>query len=158
MKPPEENDGAGSGNAATATVAAVVRASDNSSSRGQYDDGCTIFVGNVPYEATQAELKEHFSRAGTVTRANIPIDRATGAARGFAFVTFATYQQALKAQQLDGSTLADDKEMRELSVRLAKLSGNKDKAGGGGGGRGHGGSGRTTTGVNDVPVAGTRRY
>ena len=144
MKPPEESDARG--NDAATSAANVVRSSDNG--RGQYDDGCTIFVANVPYETTQTQLKEHFSSAGTVVRANIPIDRATGAARGFAFVTFATYQQALKAQQLDGSTLAEDKEMRELGVRLAKASGNKDRLGGGGGdGGGRGRNGGATGGM-----------
>jgi hypothetical protein len=53
------------------------------------------------------------------------------------------YQEALKAQQLEGSTLPHDKEMKMLAVRLAKSSSNTGSGGGGDGGRGAAAAGRS---------------
>lgn len=47
-----------------------------------------LFVGNLPYSATEAELREHFGAAGTVSGVWLPLDRETGKPRGFAFVEF----------------------------------------------------------------------
>ena len=87
-----------------------------------FGDGCTIFVSNVPFDATEAQLHTHFSGSGTILRTHIPLDRVTRTPRGIAFITFSIYQEALKAQQLEGSILPDDPEMRMLGVRLAKPS------------------------------------
>ncbi len=48
-----------------------------------------LFVGNLSYEATEAELREHFGTVGPVTYCYLPTDRETGRPRGFAFVEFA---------------------------------------------------------------------
>jgi cold-inducible RNA-binding protein len=47
-----------------------------------------LFVGNLPYDATEAELKEHFSAAGPLSYIYLPTDRESGKPRGFAFVEF----------------------------------------------------------------------
>lgn len=47
-----------------------------------------LFVGNLPYSATEAELREHFGAAGAVSGVWLPLDRETGKPRGFAFVEF----------------------------------------------------------------------
>lgn len=47
-----------------------------------------LFVGNLPYNATEADLREHFSAVGTVAGIWIATDRETGRPRGFAFVEF----------------------------------------------------------------------
>jgi cold-inducible RNA-binding protein len=47
-----------------------------------------LFVGNLSYEATEAELREHFGTVGPVTYCYLPTDRETGRPRGFAFVEF----------------------------------------------------------------------
>lgn len=47
-----------------------------------------LFVGNLPYDATEDELRSHFSQAGTVTSVFIPLDRETSRPRGFAFIEF----------------------------------------------------------------------
>jgi RNA recognition motif-containing protein len=47
-----------------------------------------LFVGNLPYDATEDELRVHFSQAGSVTSVFIPLDRETGRPRGFAFIEF----------------------------------------------------------------------
>ncbi len=48
-----------------------------------------LFVGSIPYRATEEELRNHFSQAGEVVSVFIPIDRATQRPRGFAFVEMA---------------------------------------------------------------------
>jgi RNA recognition motif-containing protein len=47
-----------------------------------------LFVGNLSYDATEAELRELFSAVGQPTRVMVPVDRDTGRPRGFAFVEF----------------------------------------------------------------------
>jgi RNA recognition motif-containing protein len=48
-----------------------------------------LFVGNMPYGATEADLRAHFSTVGAPSQIVIPVDRETGRPRGFAFVEFA---------------------------------------------------------------------
>ena len=48
-----------------------------------------LFIGNLPYSATEAELREHLSSVGEPTSIVLPIDRETGRPRGFAFVDYA---------------------------------------------------------------------
>jgi len=48
-----------------------------------------LFIGNLPYSATEAELREHLSSAGEPTSVVLPVDRETGRPRGFAFVDYA---------------------------------------------------------------------
>ena len=56
-----------------------------------------LYVGNLPYAATEDDLKAHFSQAGTVTSVALITDRATGRAKGFGFVEMATAEEAQKA-------------------------------------------------------------
>jgi cold-inducible RNA-binding protein len=48
-----------------------------------------LFIGNLPYTATEAELREHLSSVGLPTSVVLPVDRETGRPRGFAFVDYA---------------------------------------------------------------------
>jgi RNA recognition motif-containing protein len=48
-----------------------------------------LFIGNLPYAATEAELREHLSSVGAPTQVVLPTDRETGRPRGFAFVDYA---------------------------------------------------------------------
>jgi RNA recognition motif-containing protein len=48
-----------------------------------------LFVGNLPYDASEAELRQHFSAVGPLSSVFLPVDRETGRPRGFAFVEFA---------------------------------------------------------------------
>jgi RNA recognition motif-containing protein len=48
-----------------------------------------LFIGNLPYAATEAELREHLSSVGEPTQVVLPTDRETGRPRGFAFVDYA---------------------------------------------------------------------
>jgi RNA recognition motif-containing protein len=71
-----------------------------------------LFVGNLPYETSEAELREHFSAVGPLRQVFLPVDRETGRPRGFAFVEFddPAHAQAaidrLNQQPFKGRTLA----------------------------------------------------
>src|ERR1043166_8908880 len=56
-----------------------------------------LFVGNLPYNATEAELKEFLSAVGPLTYIHLATDRETGRPRGFAFVEFNDRAQAEEA-------------------------------------------------------------
>ena len=56
-----------------------------------------LFVGNLPYNTTEAELREHLSAVGPPSNVYLPTDRETGKPRGFAFVEFNDNAQAQEA-------------------------------------------------------------
>jgi cold-inducible RNA-binding protein len=62
-----------------------------------------LFVGNLPYDATEEEIRAHFSTAGNVLNVFVPLDRETGRKRGFAFVEFNDSAQAQEAIRLFNS-------------------------------------------------------
>ncbi len=70
-----------------------------------------LFVGNLPFEATEDGIRDLFAQAGTVDSVRVMRDRATGQARGFAFVEMATDADAqaaigqLNEQSFGGRTL-----------------------------------------------------
>ena len=62
-----------------------------------------LFVGNLPYQATEDDLRTHFSQVGQPTQIVRPLDRETGRARGFAFVEYAERKEAEEAiKKFDG--------------------------------------------------------
>jgi len=80
-------------------------------------DNARVFVGGIPYAATEDELKAHFSAAGTVVSVFLPIEKETGRKRGFGFVEFANAESAQAAiEALDGSMV----EGRQINVSVAK--------------------------------------
>ena len=56
-----------------------------------------LFVGNLPYETTEAEIREHFSPVASPSYIYLPTDRESGRPRGFAFVEFDNQAQADEA-------------------------------------------------------------
>jgi RNA recognition motif-containing protein len=93
-----------------------------------------LYVGNLAFQTTSAELQDLFAQAGTVESASVVEDRMTGRSRGFAFVEMATAEEASAAiEQLNGKEVGG----RALKVNEAKPRENR----GGGGGRGFGGGG-----------------
>jgi RNA recognition motif-containing protein len=85
-----------------------------------------LFVGNLPYDATEEEIRQHFSTVGNLSYVSIPLDRETGKKRGFAFVEFADAQQAQEAirqfnnQPFKGRPLAvNEARAREAGPRPA---------------------------------------
>ena len=56
-----------------------------------------LYVGGIPYTSTNEDLKAHFSQAGTVTSAQIIIDKMTNRSKGFGFVEMSSEEEAQKA-------------------------------------------------------------
>ncbi|MGH9217914.1 MAG: RNA recognition motif domain-containing protein [Vicinamibacterales bacterium] len=117
-----------------------------------------LFVGNLPYQATEDDLRTHFSQVGQPTQIVRPLDRETGRARGFAFVEYgerAMAEEAIKkfdGQLFMGRPLAvSEARAREdrgpggpprsggYAPRPGGYGGGGGYAGGGGGGGGFGG-------------------
>lgn len=76
-----------------------------------------LFVGNLPFTATEADLRGLFSEYGTVDSAAVITDRETGRSRGFGFVELAADARAQDAiRDLDGTDLQG----RNIKVNEAK--------------------------------------
>lgn len=89
----------------------------------------SIYVGNLDYQVTQADLTEVFAEYGSVKRVHLPTDRDTGRVRGFAFIEMETEAEEDKAiEALNGAEWMD----RELKVNKAKPRENRSSFGGGG--------------------------
>jgi RNA recognition motif-containing protein len=89
-----------------------------------------LYVGNLPYETTESDLQELFASAGEVSTINIVRDRATGQARGFAFVEMTDPEAARRAiAELDKHQYGG----RALTVNEAKPMAPRDGAGAGAG-------------------------
>jgi len=89
--------------------------------------GRKLYVGNLPYSATEASLREAFSASGTVDTVSLITDRDTGHSKGFAFVEMSTDAEGQAATQaMNGAS---------LDGRQIKVSEAKPKASGGGGRR-----------------------
>ncbi len=99
--------------------------------------GKKIFVGNIPFQATEAELSDLFGADGReVERVSIVTDRETGRSRGFAFVEMGS--------DADASTAISALDGQEFHGRALRVNEAHDKprgGDGGGGGRGRGGGG-----------------
>jgi len=92
-----------------------------------------LFVGNLSFDVTENDLQDAFAAHGTVTEANLMMDRTTGLPRGFAFITMATPEDAQKAiDALNGTMLGG----RNLTVNEARP---KEERGGSRGGQQSGG-------------------
>ena len=90
-----------------------------------------IYVGNLPFNTTEAQISEAFSKHGEVQDVAIISDRETGRSRGFGFVEMRDDNAARAAiSALDGADFGG----RQLKVNEAKPR--QESGGGGGGGRG----------------------
>jgi len=93
-----------------------------------------LFVGNLSFQTTENDLNDAFAAHGTVTEANLMMDRTTNRSRGFAFVTMSTDEEAQKAiAAMHGVDLGG----RSITVNIAKPreerpSGGRREYGGGG--------------------------
>lgn len=103
-------------------------------------DIMNLYVGNMPYSMTEAELKETFSAHGAVASARLVMDRETGRAKGFAFVEMPDENEAKAAiAAINGTKLGG----RELVVNEARPREERPRTGGGGG---FGGGNRRSSG------------
>ena len=98
--------------------------------------GSKIYVGGLPYAATEEQLSELFGQHGAVASARIITDKFTGQSRGFGFVEMSSDAEAQAAiTALNGSDMGG----RTLTVNEARPQ--EPRTGGGGGGRGGFGGG-----------------
>ncbi len=101
--------------------------------------GSKLYVGGLPYSATQDELTDLFAAHGTVQSATIISDKFTGQSRGFGFVEMSSQEEATAAVEALNSTEFGG---RTLIVNEAKPQAPRTGGGGGrGGGFGGGGFG-----------------
>ncbi len=92
----------------------------------------SVYVGNLSYDVTDADLTAVFAEYGTVKRVQLPTDRETGRMRGFGFVEMSTEEEETAAiEALDGA----DWMGRDLKVNKAKPRENRGGGGGSFGGR-----------------------
>ena len=107
--------------------------------------GSKLYIGNLPYSATDQSLMETFNQYGEVESAKVIVDRETGRSKGFGFVEMADDDAAraaiaaLNEQEIGGRKLV----VNESNPRPAGEGGYKKKTFGGGGGDrgGYGGGG-----------------
>jgi RNA recognition motif-containing protein len=89
-----------------------------------------LYVGNLSYSTTNADLSELFGAMGEVVSVNLITDRMSGRSKGFAFVEMAEYDAAQKAiNELNG------KEVDGRTIKVAEARPKRDDRGGGGGDR-----------------------
>ncbi|KPJ80658.1 MAG: RNA-binding protein [Gammaproteobacteria bacterium SG8_30] len=97
-----------------------------------------IYVGNLPFSATESEVRDLFAQHGTVESVALPTDRETGRPRGFGFVEMPQAEAAKAIEALNGFSMGG----RQLRVNEAQdRPRTGGRPGGGGGYRGGGGGG-----------------
>ena len=91
-----------------------------------------LYVGNLPFDATENDLRDMLSQHGPVNEINVIMDKMTGRARGFAFVTMNTQEGVTAALALNG---------KEWKGRALTVSEARPRAERSGSGNGYGGGG-----------------
>ena len=107
----------------------------------------TIFVGNLPWSVTDADLQTKFAEFGAVISARVVTDKFSGRSRGFGFVDMEDADAAKAIAEMTGKKWGD----RELTINEAKPKsegGSRDRDGGGGGRRDRDGGGDRRGGFN----------
>jgi len=98
--------------AAAAAAPAADAAASNGDKKGE--EGSKLFIGNLSWDTTWQELKDHFASCGTVEHSNVAVGR-DGRKKGFGFIQFATAKEASEAiEKLNGVEFMG----RKLEVRL----------------------------------------
>jgi RNA recognition motif-containing protein len=109
-----------------------------------------IYVGNLPFTATDEEIRALFAAHGTVESVALPTDRDTGRPRGFGFVEMSQSDASRAIQNLNGV---------DMGGRALKVNEAQDRPrSGGGGGRPGGGGGGFRSGGGGGGGGGGRRY
>ncbi|MDB6010213.1 MAG: RNA-binding protein [Gammaproteobacteria bacterium] len=107
-----------------------------------------LYVGNLPFTATDEAVRALFSKHGTVEKVSLITDRETNRPRGFGFVEMSNADASRATQALNGT----DFDGRTLKVNEAQ---DRERSGGGGGGGGNRGGGG---GYGGGGGGGQRRY
>lgn len=112
-----------------------------------------LYVGNLPYSATEDELRTLFAQAGTVSTVELIKDRDTGSSKGFAFIEMSSQSEGENAiKMFNGYSLNN----RELKVNIARPR--EERKPYGGGYQDRGGGGRGSSDRNRHGGSGSRRY
>jgi RNA recognition motif-containing protein len=98
--------------------------------------GKRLYVGNLSYAVTEADLREVFAEGGNVEDVKVVLDRDTGRPRGFAFVEMSTDAEATKAMEV-----LNGRDVQGRAINVSEARERTGGGGGGGGGRGGGGYG-----------------
>ncbi len=116
-----------------------------------------LYVGNMAFATTESDLRDAFGQYGTVSDVYVAMDKFTGRARGFAFVTMSTAEEAkLAIEKLHGAAIGG----RTLTVNEARPKeegAGRSFGGGGGGGERRGGFGGGSGGGSRGFGGGERR-
>jgi hypothetical protein len=75
-----------------------------------------VYVGNIGYSLSEADLQKVFAKFGQIEFVNIPLNKHNGKSRGYGFITFKSAKDAVKATQLNGSDING----RQIQVNFAK--------------------------------------
>lgn len=79
-----------------------------------------LFVGNLPYKADKENVQKHFERCGKIVSLRFPVDKATGKAKGFAFIEFEDRYAFKRGLLLHHSKMFG----REINVEFTSIGGN----------------------------------
>jgi len=105
--------------------------------------GRKLYVGNLPYSATEQSLRDAFAASGTVDTVSLITDRDTGQSKGFAFVEMASDREAQAATEAMNGKMLDGRQIKVNEAKPKENRGGGSRGGfGGGGGGGGGGYGR----------------
>ena len=81
-----------------------------------------LFVGNLSFQTAESDLQDYFAQAGALTSVNLMLDKVTGRSRGFAFIEYASAEDAQKAiDQFHDK----DFQGRKISVSIARPRGER---------------------------------
>src|SRR5262245_28097878 len=105
--------------------------------------GKKLYVGNLSYETTDADLEQMFAAHGTVQSAQVIMDRDTGRSKGFGFVEMGSDQEAQNAIKALNGQQANGRSLTVNEARPKEERGGGRSGGGGYGGRSGGGGGRS---------------
>jgi RNA recognition motif-containing protein len=104
--------------------------------------GRKLYVGNLPYSATEQSIRDAFSASGTVDSVSLITDRDTGQSKGFGFVEMSSDQEAQAATQALNGAMLDGRQIKVNEAKPKAAGGGGGRSGGGYGGGGGGGYGR----------------
>jgi RNA recognition motif-containing protein len=101
-----------------------------------------LYVGNLSFSMTDADLQTLFEQYGAVQSAQIIMDRDTGRSKGFGFVEMSNNQEAQSAITALNNQEVSGRKLTVNEARPKEDRGGRSGGGGGGGGYGGGGGGR----------------
>ena len=101
-----------------------------------------LYVGNIPFKATEDEIRSLFAGVGEVVSVNLITDGRTGQPKGFGFVEMATEGAAQEAIESLNGTVVHDRTINVSEARPPKQNSDRGGFGGGSGGGSRGGYGR----------------